>query len=174
MCHRCSNTAYMKIVHEDADMMLTMYISEDHIYIYIYTYPIWCHLFICSKIWGIRSYEYIGEIEIWPYPTCGWSDRWEDGEWWLSSDERRIPVNNGTPLGAPSRIDDNIPYCCIPYYTLRCHQTWLAGKSTTNKVLLFSSYEPFIYRGFCSVRYTPWYPDIRVINHIPSPEGVYH
>ena len=82
--YRCSNTAYMKIVHEDADMMLTMYISEDHIYIYIYIYPIWCHLFICSKIWGIRSYEYIGEIEIWPYPTCGWSDRWEDGEWWLS------------------------------------------------------------------------------------------
>ena len=35
MCHRCSNTAYMKIVHEDADMMLTMYICEDHIYIYI-------------------------------------------------------------------------------------------------------------------------------------------
>ena len=26
----------MKIVHEDADMMLTMYISEDHIYIYTY------------------------------------------------------------------------------------------------------------------------------------------
>ena len=43
--YRCSNTAYMKIVHEDADMMLTMYICEDHIYIYIY--PIWCHLFIC-------------------------------------------------------------------------------------------------------------------------------
>jgi hypothetical protein len=34
--YRCSNTAYMKIVHEDADMMLTMYISEDHIYIYTY------------------------------------------------------------------------------------------------------------------------------------------
>ena len=60
--YRCSNTAYMKIVHEDADMMLTMYISEDHIY--IYTYILYDVIYLYVQRFGIRSYEYIGEIEI--------------------------------------------------------------------------------------------------------------
>ena len=50
--YRCSNTAYMKIVHEDADMMLTMYISEDHIYIYIYTYILYDVIYLYVQRFG--------------------------------------------------------------------------------------------------------------------------
>ena len=62
-------------------------------------------------------------------------------------------MNNGEPLGAPSRMDDNIPYFYTILYPPVSSNVACWKIHHKQSFIFFPAYEPFIYRGFCSAMF---------------------